>query len=417
MLNVTPITQTISGIIDGSPMLREEVLEKLKEHPEVYRDYLKLTNELQEELVAFAMGVKGVKMTYDPFFKHVMDPIRTPDRVESLLSECLGEEVKIVEVLPNESRRITEDGSFIIADLLVRLKSGTLVNVEIQRIGYYFPGARCACYSSDLVMRQYSMVRDRCHRENKRFSYGDIQKVYTIVLMHQSTPEFEKFPNEYLHYAKQTFKSGLQMDLLQEYLLVPLDIFLNIPHNNINKLEAWLYFIASDKIEDIQKVCDAYPEFQELYREIFRFRYHPKELVSMFSETLRILDQNTIQYMIDDMKKRLGDQMQEIEGLCQELADNELKLESQKKQLEEKNQELESQSKKLEEKNQELESQSKQLEEKNQELESQSKQLEEKNQELESQSKQLEEKNQEVIEMRQELERLRIQLATLKKEL
>ena len=48
-------------------------------------------------------------------------------------------------------------------------------------------------------------------------------------------------------------------------LLVPLDIFLKLPHNEINRLEAWLYFIASDKMEDIKKVCDASPEFCELY--------------------------------------------------------------------------------------------------------------------------------------------------------
>jgi len=48
-------------------------------------------------------------------------------------------------------------------------------------------------------------------------------------------------------------------------LLVPLDIFLKFPHNEINRLEAWLYFIASDKMEDIKKVCDVYPEFCELY--------------------------------------------------------------------------------------------------------------------------------------------------------
>ena len=315
MYRVSNVKQAPFEEIRGPLMTREEVFCRLREHPDVYQSFLRLTKEFQEELVAFAMGVQGAKLTYDPFFKHALDPIRVPERVESFLSECFGEEVEILEVFPNESPRITEDSSFLIADLLVRLKSGALVNVEIQRIGYYFPGARCACYSSDLVMRQYSMVRERCRREDKRFSYGDIQKVYTIVLMHRSTGEFWKLPNEYLHYAKQTFKTGLKMDLLQEYLLVPLDIFLNLPHNNINKLEAWLYFIASDKIEDIQKVCDTYPEFQELYREVFRFRYHPKELVSMFSEALRILDQNTIQYMIDDMKKQIEEQKQELEGL------------------------------------------------------------------------------------------------------
>ena len=44
------------------------------------------------------------------------------------------------------------------------------------------------------------------------------------------------------------------MDLLQEYFLIPLDIFRKTTHNEISKLEAWLYFLSSDKPEDILKV-------------------------------------------------------------------------------------------------------------------------------------------------------------------
>ena len=54
---------------------------------------------------------------------------------------------------------------------------------------------------------------------------------------------------------------------------------------------------------------------------------HPKELVSMFSEALRILDQDTVQYMIDDMKRELEEKdaqlkanAVEIERLKAELA-------------------------------------------------------------------------------------------------
>ena len=46
-------------------------------------------------------------------------------------------------------------------------------------------------------------------------------------------------------------------------------------------------------------MIEAYPEFAELYREVFDFRYHKKELVSMYSEALRILDQNTVELMVE----------------------------------------------------------------------------------------------------------------------
>ena len=46
-------------------------------------------------------------------------------------------------------------------------------------------------------------------------------------------------------------------------------------------------------------MIEAYPDFAELYREVFDFRYHKKELVSMYSEALRILDHNTVELMVE----------------------------------------------------------------------------------------------------------------------
>ena len=62
-----------------------------------------------------------------------------------MLSLIFGEEVEVVDVIPNESDRVTEEGSLLITDILVRLRDGSYANVEIQKIGYAFPGERCAC--------------------------------------------------------------------------------------------------------------------------------------------------------------------------------------------------------------------------------------------------------------------------------
>ena len=323
------------------------------------REFEKLPIEFQEELIAFAMGVQGAKITYDPFFKYIFDPIIYKENIEDFLGAILGEEVEIIEVLPNESRRLTDDSSFLAADLLVKLKSGVIVNVEIQRVGYLFPGARCACYSSDLIMRQYSDLKSRRRREGKRFSYKDVKKVYTIVLMQRSTKEFHALPKEYFHFAKQTFATGLDMDLLQEYVLVPLDIFLNIPHNEISKLDAWLYFIASDRLSDIKKVCETYPQFRRLYRDVFQFRFQPRELVNMFSDALRLLDEGTAQLMIDEMRKEVEEAKaalkEAIEGRNTELREKDERLQEKDEQLQEKDEQLQEKDRQLEAANLELE--------------------------------------------------------------
>ncbi len=61
------------------------------------------------------------------------------------------------------------------------------------------------------------------------------------------------------------------------------------------------------------EVIRAYPEFRELYQEVFRFRYQKKELISMYSEALLILDANTVQYMVEEQKKEILEMKGDLE--------------------------------------------------------------------------------------------------------
>lgn len=140
----------------GKQCTRKEVLGQIEAEGVLLMNFQKLSEDLKEEFISFYMGNKGLKITYDPFFKYIFNPALYPERLSELLSLLLEEEVEVVEVLPNESDRINEDGSLLIMNILVRLRTGAYANVEIQKIGYAFPGQRCACYSSDLLMRQFA---------------------------------------------------------------------------------------------------------------------------------------------------------------------------------------------------------------------------------------------------------------------
>ena len=50
-------------------------------------------------------------------------------------------------------------------------------------------------------------------------------------------------------------------------------------------------------------MVSAYPEFESLYREVFEFRYHVKELVSVYSKILREYDANTVKLMIEECRE------------------------------------------------------------------------------------------------------------------
>ena len=120
--------------------------------------------------------------------------------------------------------------------------------------------------------------------------------------------------------------------MLSEFYYVPLDIFFDIEDNKIeetkmSELAAWLYFIGSDQLRHIQKVVERYPKFEEMYREIVRFRYHPEEAIGMFSEALKVLDENTVTYMVEEMK--------------QELEEKDIKLLEKERALEESRHEIE----------------------------------------------------------------------------
>jgi hypothetical protein len=61
--------------------------------------------------------------------------------------------------MPREGELMYEKGSLVIMDILVRLEDQSLVDVEMQKIGYCFPSQRSTCYASDLIMRQYNALR------------------------------------------------------------------------------------------------------------------------------------------------------------------------------------------------------------------------------------------------------------------
>ena len=342
LLSKNTHTQELCEIL-GEPKTRKEVMAEIERDERVCKHFKALPEVLQEEMIRFCMGNRGLKITYDPFFKFIFNPSLRPERLSELLSLIFEEEVEVVDVLPNESDRVTENGSLLITDVLVRLRDGAYANVEIQKIGYSFPGQRCACYSSDLLIRQLARAKKTAKSENRKFSYGDLKKVYTIVLIEESTAVYWKHPQEYIHRGKPDFDTGLELDLLQEYILIPLDIFKNMPHNNIDKLEAWLYFIGSDEPKDIFRVVEAYPEFKELYKELIGLRYDMEGLTSMFDyyrQLLREADEGTVQYMIEEQKKELEVVNQELEAANQELEAKNQELEQKNQLLDEKDKEI-----------------------------------------------------------------------------
>ena len=222
-------------------------------------------------------------------------------------------------------------------------QQNSLANVEVQKIGYSFPGQRSACYSSDLLLRQYKRVKGE---KKKAFSYKDIKSVYTIVFFETSIKEFHEYPQNYIHKFKQQSDTGLELELLQKYVFIPLDIFRTIYHNNVksngknsanrrwNKTEAWLTFLSTDEPEIIIELIRQYPEFKEMYEEIYVMCQNVEKVMEMFSKELIQLDRNTVQYMIDEMQDTIDIQKETIDTQKVELEAKQETIDTQKEELE-----------------------------------------------------------------------------------
>ena len=74
---------------------------------------------------------------------------------------------------------------------------------------------------------------------------------------------------------------------------------------------AWLSLLVTENLEEAERLIEDYPWLQEIYEKIAMLRHRPEEVLGMFSEALRILDQNTVKYMIEELQKQLEDEKAE----------------------------------------------------------------------------------------------------------
>lgn len=128
--------------------------------------------------------------------------------------------------------------------------------------------------------------------------------------------------------------TGLNMEFLQEYFLVALDVFRKIPYpKDKSQRNAWLSLLATENMKDAKKVVGEYPWLEEIYEEIAMLRQRPEEVLGMFSEALRILDQNTLKYMIEELQKEQREQKEQQKKLEAVIEEKDAKLEAKDNEI------------------------------------------------------------------------------------
>lgn len=373
------------------PMIktRQTILNEINRNSKLCNIFERWEKNQQEEFLDFCTGVKGVKLLYDAFFKQIMNPETAPKRLEEFISAAIGEKVKILHVLPNESARIAAEDSLLIMDMVVQLADGSLANVEVQKLGYRFSDQRSACYSSDLLLRQYKRLREE---KGKNFTYKDVKNVYTIVLFEKSEKRYHEFSDEiYIHHIEARSDTGLEVNMLQRYTYICLDIFRNVIQNKDrkikNNLEKWLIFLSEDNPEMILRLVNEAPEFKNLYEEVYNICQNVERMMEMFSKELEILDRNTVRYMIDEMQDELDGKSRELAAVNEELAAKNNELDAKTSELDAKTSELNAKNKTIDEQNKVIGERTKRMEEMDQLLKEREEEIQKLTEQLEKLSK------------------------------
>ena len=105
------------------------------------------------------------------------------------------------------------------------------------------------------------------------------------------------------------------------------------PMDKNNRVTAWLSLLATRNVDDLTEILAVYPWLEAIYQDMASYLHKPEEVLTMFSDALKILDHNTVQYMIDEMQNTIDDQKAQISDAHSQLADRDSQLADKDSQL------------------------------------------------------------------------------------
>lgn len=173
------------------------------------------------------------------------------DILEGFLSELLGEEVKIKQVLDSESNKETADDKFNRVDILVENEKGELVIIEVQNTQEYD-------YFDQMLFGASKAITEHIKEGS---AYARVKKVISITIAYFDLGQGK----DYVYHGKNVFKgihkgdilglSDKQIEVYQkksvheiypEYWVIKTGKF----RNRINdRLDEWIYFLKNAEIK------------------------------------------------------------------------------------------------------------------------------------------------------------------------
>jgi len=172
--------------------------------------------------------------------------------LEGFLSELLGRNLKIIELLEGESNKENEDNKYNKVDILVKLDTDEMVLIEVQVNNEYDYFHRMLFGTSKIISEYMKSGQ----------TYSNIKKVYSVNILYFDLGHgidyvyhgITSFTG--IHYHDQLNLSDKQRQLYQkecvhhiypEYYLIKVNQFNDIAKNT---LDEWIYFLKNEEIKE-----------------------------------------------------------------------------------------------------------------------------------------------------------------------
>ncbi len=189
--------------------------------------------------------------------------------LEGFLSELLGEDITIIEILESDGNKETQDDKFNRVDILVKDTAEQIIIIEIQNtreLDYFLK----ILYNTSKVITEHMIERD---------SYRNVKKVITVSVIYFSLGQ----GLDYVYHGNTIFKGRHNNDILelskrQKELFKCTAISSIFPNHYIIKvndfddnardsLDEWVYFLKKSEIKDEFK-AKGLPEAREKLKQI-----------------------------------------------------------------------------------------------------------------------------------------------------
>jgi len=172
--------------------------------------------------------------------------------LEGFLSELIGEDIKIENILESESNQETKYEKFNKVDLLVKNSKGELIIIEVQNT-----------YEHDYLLRiLFGTSKLLVENMNVGMEYSEIKKIISVNIVYfdlgqgddyvyHGTTNFvgiHKHDTLKLSTSQQTlYNTDNVAKLYPEYYVIKVNQFDEIATNT---LDQWIYFLKNDEIKE-----------------------------------------------------------------------------------------------------------------------------------------------------------------------